>query len=76
MWKWHPDGVQSGFYSLQAENVLVVIFSGTENGALLLFRISNLYSKIFTALHCVPLRCFEDDAQIRHLDCMFGKYIP
>jgi len=67
--------IKSGFYSLQAENVLVVIFSGTENGALLIVRISKFCSKIF-ALHCVLLRCFEDDAQIRPVDYIFGKYIP
>lgn len=67
--------IKSGVYCSQAENVLVVIFSATENKALLLFRISNLYSKTFTALHCVLLRCFEDDAQISHLDYIFGKNI-
>lgn len=45
--------VRSGFYSLQAENILLVIFSGTESRALLLFRASNLCLIIFTALHCV-----------------------
>lgn len=66
---------RSGLYTLQAEDVLAVTFLRNREWTPDVFQNFQLYSKIFTSLCCVLLRCSEDDAQVRYLVSIYLKNI-